>query len=29
MTGVEWETLDAAGGDVDALTLWLAFRTYF
>ena len=29
MTGVELETLDTAGGDVDALTLWLALRTYF
>lgn len=29
MSGVEWETLQTMGGDVDALTLWLAFRTYF
>lgn len=29
MTGIELETLDTAGGDVDALTLWLALRTYF
>jgi len=29
MSGVEWESLDTAGGDVDALTLWLAFRSYF
>ena len=29
MSGVEWETLQTMSGDVDALTLWLAFRTYF
>ncbi len=29
MSGVEWETLQTMNGDVDALTLWLAFRTYF
>ena len=29
MTGVEWESLEAPAGDADALTLWLAFRTYF
>ena len=31
MTGIEYETLDtnAGNGDVDAMTLWLAFRTYF
>ena len=29
MSGVEWESLDTAGGDMDALTLWLAFRRYF
>ena len=30
MTGVEYETLDTeAGPDVDAVTFWAAFRTYF
>ena len=29
MTGIEWETLDTTSGDVDASTLWLAYRTYF
>jgi hypothetical protein len=29
MAGVEWENLETMYGDVDALTWWLAFRTYF
>lgn len=29
MTGVEYETLGAQDGDVDATTLWLAYRMYF
>ena len=29
MAGVEWESLQTMGGDVDALTWWLAFRSYF
>lgn len=29
MTGIEYETLDTSSGDVDASTLWLAYRTYF
>ena len=29
MTGIEWETLDTTSGDVDASTLWLAYRAYF
>ncbi|MGJ8657541.1 MAG: porin [Akkermansiaceae bacterium] len=29
MTGVEYETLTAQDGDVDATTLWLAYRMYF
>ena len=29
MTGVEYETLTAEDGDVDATTLWLAYRMFF
>ena len=29
MGGLELETLETVGGDVDALTWWLAFRSYF
>lgn len=29
MTGIEYETLDTGGGEVDASTLWLAYRAYF
>ncbi len=29
MAGVEYDDLTTPGGDVDALTWWLAFRTYF
>lgn len=29
MAGVEYETLNGMNGDVDATTLWLAYRVYF
>lgn len=29
MAGVEYDDLNTPGGDVDALTWWLAFRTFF